>query len=1154
MKKTICTILFLFLLLQMTFINATSSETALGNKAPVFIDFDITKDTVWPGDYNYFICSTGNDSPKILNGATLTIEEGATVYFANYLVNGITTRYDNGKLPAQTLQIESGHINANGVRFTVVPSRMDKGFEGIRIKANDSKPSSGVFNNCVFEYGADMIRTSESGTYDGGRTINLTVTGCTFRNPVSGSTGIVYDNGYHTKGKGTVRIEKTTFTGFGRGIQICRSDTAKEIDIYIDQCTFNDSGIHSVEIMDGRLASVTNCIFINNNPDSHTVQLYYGYNDSNHPDEVVLSGNVFNGNTNTYAIAVHAASKINKDKDYTNSFGNDFPDKFKYAKIFGNVGRPAWANINESGIWGNVGIPYVLTEQVRINYCQDSPMSYSDLTIKPGITVLFGNDAMLISQGKLTAEGTKEKPITFKPISGLEYAAWIEGSRYGQVFLKNCVIDHFWRGLYFSYSRTDNLNETLVSIEDCKISNTQAAAIHIEENKTPNGKIIIKNSEFGSASDGDNGMLISQSKNVSLSNCLIYGYKGNGIIFSLDRKYMELYPEALKVENCTIAKNGFSGVRLDINPNSDILPENGVVINNSIIAGNKVLNIAENEFSDFLKKPHPISINYSMIGEDKAVFTNGMYSHEDNVGYVQIPSGNFSTCLFGDPLFADAENLDFHLKSKVGRWNGEKWVKDSVNSPAINSGNPESDYSLEPMQNGKRINMGFYGNTPFASKLNQKGLFGFFNFWVIFLIMFLLLTLIIFLILIMRKRKNLRKQVEKMSDKKTNNTTLFKSKTKPGIIILTLMISMIFIFTGCNNPFDNGNQSSVPSATGLNTNNQSKDDGKIAVSLQKAPEIKLTLETVTTNDFTIKIPKGWRYELNPSNLVFGIMIYDPQKPERRVFYHYNFNPFMKSNDARNLFRTNYGANSLFGSCPVLAPATVSEFYKQWNSYIDFLDVQGLKAAVTKFSKLDIVEEHPLENYLSSYALDSAVVRAHAKLENSNIPCEGLFSGSVVSLGSYYQNGIDCYPMTVYNVMGIMAPADEFLELEQTLANVLKSFAFTESYANAYVKKSEDATKAILDNARSMQAAYDSYNDAFWARQPINSATSQKNSDSTLGYDRLYDSETGEIIRSEAGWFDQYDINREKYNNPNLYMLEDNDYDRYDKEINYYIYK
>jgi len=71
-----------------------------------------------------------------------------------------------------------------------------------------------------------------------------------------------------------------------------------------------------------------------------------------------------------------------------------------------------------------------------------------------------------------------------------------------------------------------------------------------------------------------------------------------------------------------------------------------------------------------------------------------------------------------DPLFADAANGDFHVKSKYGRFNPAtgQFENDDVNSPAIDAGNPASDYSKEPKPNGGRINLGRYGNTEEASK------------------------------------------------------------------------------------------------------------------------------------------------------------------------------------------------------------------------------------------------------------------------------------------------------------------------------------------------------------------------------------------------------------------------------------------------------
>lgn len=75
--------------------------------------------------------------------------------------------------------------------------------------------------------------------------------------------------------------------------------------------------------------------------------------------------------------------------------------------------------------------------------------------------------------------------------------------------------------------------------------------------------------------------------------------------------------------------------------------------------------------------------------------------------------GNIDT----DPLFADAENGDYHLKSQAGRWDvsSESWVIDEITSLCIDAGDPSSHVSDEPEPNGGRINMGAYGGTDQAS-------------------------------------------------------------------------------------------------------------------------------------------------------------------------------------------------------------------------------------------------------------------------------------------------------------------------------------------------------------------------------------------------------------------------------------------------------
>jgi hypothetical protein len=75
--------------------------------------------------------------------------------------------------------------------------------------------------------------------------------------------------------------------------------------------------------------------------------------------------------------------------------------------------------------------------------------------------------------------------------------------------------------------------------------------------------------------------------------------------------------------------------------------------------------------------------------------------------------GNISA----DPLFADPDHGDYHIRSERGRYwpRFDIWVLDRATSPCVDAGDPASDISNEPMPNGGRINIGAYGGTTEAS-------------------------------------------------------------------------------------------------------------------------------------------------------------------------------------------------------------------------------------------------------------------------------------------------------------------------------------------------------------------------------------------------------------------------------------------------------
>ncbi|MHC4488757.1 MAG: LamG domain-containing protein [Planctomycetota bacterium] len=111
-------------------------------------------------------------------------------------------------------------------------------------------------------------------------------------------------------------------------------------------------------------------------------------------------------------------------------------------------------------------------------------------------------------------------------------------------------------------------------------------------------------------------------------------------------------------------------------------------------------------------KQADIESNYfSGLIDEVAVYDRALSSEEIE--------GLYNTGVAGQeygPLFADADNGDYHLLSERGRYRAttDEWILDEVTSPCVDGGDPNIEPTGERMPNGGRINMGAYGNTAYA--------------------------------------------------------------------------------------------------------------------------------------------------------------------------------------------------------------------------------------------------------------------------------------------------------------------------------------------------------------------------------------------------------------------------------------------------------
>ena len=215
------------------------------------------------------------------------------------------------------------------------------------------------------------------------------------------------------------------------------------------------------------------------------------------------------------------------------------------------------------------------------------------------------------------------------------------------------------------------------------------------------------NSTFGSDLYDGGGGMYNHSCSPVITNCIfrdnfaIYGGGMNNLISSPTLK------------NCTFIKNSVSHSGGGM---QNILRSNPT-LTNCTFSGNRAW-----RGGGILNHHYCIPTLFNCIlwgntGSEGSQIYNNITS-STNVSYSDVRGGwPGEGNIDADPCFADADNGDYHMKSRAGRWdaNSQTWVKDNMSSSCIDVGDWDSDWSGELWPHGERINMGAFGGTSEAS-------------------------------------------------------------------------------------------------------------------------------------------------------------------------------------------------------------------------------------------------------------------------------------------------------------------------------------------------------------------------------------------------------------------------------------------------------
>ena len=305
-------------------------------------------------------------------------------------------------------------------------------------------------------------------------------------------------------------------------------------------------------------------------------------------------------------------------------------------------------------------------------------------------------------------------------------------------------------------------------------------------------------------------------------------------------------------------------------------------------------------------------------------------------------------------------------------------------------------------------------------------------------------------------------------------------------------------------------------------------DNKETVKIVESKTKKLEFEKFDNGLISLDYPKGWKVEIAPADYIhYNFKVYDPEDPDYMFFFGLKFEGYMKSTAARNWQKNNY-PSTMFAKLPAIDPQTTEQFYKIWNEAVDYSNKEEVGYKYFEhINNFNVIEK------LGNDMVGGDILRATYKNDDGELN-QGLFTAAVKSAGTYYvsenvwnlsSKQIDVFPLMVYNIMFMSAPDDDFVNWQAALDKCLGSIQFSDKFVSEFNKEESSVLTTIQANQRVYDQISDMIMDSWEKRNNSYDIISQKQSDATLGYERVYDTETGEIYKAYNGFTDDYSGNR-----------------------------
>lgn len=360
--------------------------------------------------------------------------------------------------------------------------------------------------------------------------------------------------------------------------------------------------------------------------------------------------------------------------------------------------------------------------------------------------------------------------------------------------------------------------------------------------------------------------------------------------------------------------------------------------------------------------------------------------------------------------------------------------------------------------------------------------------------------------------------------------------------IVLVLVSFIIGFLVADGDLDfsfSSNKNEVKTTTTLNTKGKNINEPKSKKKMQLfGPKVNITkskakmveYQNYDNGLFSMKIPKGWMVGIGKSDYThYTFMVYNPANPDYKIFFNMKTEGYFKTQQMKNFFARNYPTSPL-ARMAVIDPQTTDAFYKT------FTQAYSVNQNVLPF-KVPVIKNFKTVQTLGKSITGGTIVRGVYQNEQGK-NAEGIFTATIKE-----------FPvppivlLSVYNTVFFTTPENELVDWMSVLNYCVSTINFSENFMSGFYREQGQN----LATAKQVQSICNQTSDIITSgwneRQKTYDTLSQKRSDATMGYERVQDTDTGEIYKATVGftdhdWHGKYvPITDDMYNLPTAGYIE-----------------